>query len=195
MNLIERENLTELLQQVSRLVDLFENRDSSFIRETKHWLRQIEEVLQAARLPIAAEVAARRADIVAAERGSRPEGLILPARASKSRIRQAVAIHSLVEAESTVLAALERVEGAYSQAEQIIRGVLVTANRKGVFNNDIQPPFTLAVLRGLWSRLLADETIRLHTSQILAFIGYRDALNLIGKVLEEWAREQNEMKA
>lgn len=189
MNLTQFETINDYLQQVSVLVDLYDKKHSSFNIEVKRWFRQTELALHVARLPIVATIAARRANILAAERGTRPEGIALPKRASKRRICDAVAIHSLSDVQSIVLEALSTDQDAYSQAERLIRSVLVTANRKGVLNNGIQPPFTAANVRDLWRDMVADETVGMHTSQVLSLVSFRDALTLISRVLNEWAHE------
>jgi len=191
MNLFELEKLSALLLHVPRLVDLYENKDYVFIREVKRWFAETEYILKIARLPVVSDVAAWRASIIAAERGLRPEELKLPELASKGRVRDAVAIHSLGEAQKKVLAAVERDHDTFFQADKMLRGILVTASRKGIFNNETQPPFTPEKLKSLWTRLIADEDVGLPTSQVLAIIGYRDALALVQRILEEWAQDQN----
>jgi hypothetical protein len=71
MLILTRERLNQQLQQVGRLVDLYQAHDSNFIEQVVRWLSKIEEHLQQMRNPLSSYVAAERARILAAHDGFR----------------------------------------------------------------------------------------------------------------------------
>jgi hypothetical protein len=191
MRLSQVENLNSLLLDVPRLVDLYEGRQSTFVSETKQWLHYVERVLGAARVSGVAEVAAQRSTIIAAEHGVSPKDLVLPERSSRRRMREAVTMQSLREAQAVVSDAISEPEKAFAQGERVLRSLLALANRKGLLNDGLQPPFAEEKLKGLWALLVADPDIGESAGQVVAMTGYRDALLLTQRILESWLREQN----
>lgn len=191
MDLIEYERLNSLLQRVPDLVDLYEQREFTFLSEAKGWMRDIEEVLRGANSPIVSDIASRRADIIYAERGNRPASIVVPARSSKRKVAEATAIQSLNDAQSAVLSAVSEDMEIFSRADKSIRGLLVVATQKGLLNNSVQPPYTMPVLRTLWSTLVSDDTIGPPAAQLLGLLRFRDALIMLGRILEEWRDDQN----
>jgi hypothetical protein len=191
MDLIEYERLNSLLQRVPVLVDLYEQREFKFLSEVKSWLRDTEDVLRGANSPIVSDISSHRAEIISAERGNRPVSVSLPARSSKRKVAEATAIQSLNSAQSSVLSVISDDLDAFTRADKSIRSLLVVANQKGLLNNNIQPPYTMPLLRNLWSALVSDDTIGTHTAQLLGLLRFRDALIMLGRVLEEWRVDQN----
>lgn len=191
MDLIELERLNAELQRVPGLIDLYENREYRFTGDVKDWLQDVEQVLRAANVSIISDIAAGRGEIISAERGNRPASVSLPARATKRKVTESTALHCLNQAQSTILSAISADQETLEQAEKSLRGLLVVAKQRGILNNGIQPPFTMPVLRQFWGSLVADETIGPHTAGLLGLLRFRDALIMLGRVLDEWRADQN----
>jgi hypothetical protein len=189
VNLSGLDHLTALLQQVPSLVDLYGQKDPSFVPAVKDWCQLTERVLQSQRLPVVSKIAAFRGVILATERGSPPQGFSLSSRQTKRRLVEAVCLHFLHDAQAAILGVMSPHLERFSQAEQIVRNSLTVASRKGILNNSFQPPFTEHMLKALWKELISDESIGGGISQVLAMVGFRDGLNLLRRTLEAWARE------
>lgn len=71
-----RETLLGHLQQTSRLVDLYQQHEASFVAEVVAWMACVEESLGQLRLPLVSLVAAERARILSVGDGYRDPALV-----------------------------------------------------------------------------------------------------------------------
>lgn len=187
------EGLDALLLDVPRLVGLFEDREWGFVDDVKAWLGRVEMVLQSARSSAVSEVAACRAEILAAEAGTPIASITLPPRTTRRKVRDAVALSSLTQGQELVREATASSREAVDQSRRVLRGLLATAGNRGLFDGDVRPPFETPVLTRLWSRMVADEIIGPSATQVLALMGFGDTIVLLRRILAEWAEEQRSL--
>ncbi len=93
LRIVNLEEIQSILLRIPYLVDLQDQRDSSFEPDVKDWLSKCEKVLENNRLPASGNIAAFRALLISAERGVTPTEVTFHGRSTRRKIREAAAAY------------------------------------------------------------------------------------------------------
>lgn len=190
MKLALGEGLESLLGRVPNLVDLYEKNGKAFPELLKAWLREAEKLLTSSRKPQAAELAALRGVIVAAERGVHNSSVALPPRATKRKAAAAVGILSLDRAQQALQVVLGTIVEDVDEARMVLKQLLMVAAQRGLISQQWAGPGAVSSkIQGLWQTLAQDKETRPGTQRILLLLSFHDAQTLMEEILTEWSTD------
>lgn len=183
LNVVQCEEISALLRQVSRLVDKLEARQSSFVDDVLAWLRQTEATLENNRLAAVSQVAACRAMLIEAARGVHNKDVVFVGRATPRKIQEATASMVLQRSNELLHSVIAERQVVFQEAEGISRRVLAVAEAKGLLRecNDGRPhqQFLQCVQR----KVAADSDLASAYVHLIALVGKSDVLVFIDRAL------------
>lgn len=183
LRIVNLEEIQNLLLRIPLLVDMQEKKDTNFALEVKRWLAGVERVLENNRLAIAGRIATLRAELISAEIGILPKGIVAHGRLTPRKIRDATAAAELREAGELILSHIEQDKARIAEAERLCRQLMAIAKAKGI-------PSTLPgitdhteMLKALWHLLRNDSDIAPGTVNMEGLVGLNDALVILDRTL------------
>jgi hypothetical protein len=182
LGLLQLEEIHASLLCAPALVDALERHDPGFPGAVKEWLAQVEQVLVRNRLPLAAEVAALRGTVIAAEGAGAPPAPSPGRRTTPRRAREAAAAAALSKATTLVAEAIRGTETQLAEAERLMRQIVALAERKGL----LPPRFPGTPRPGLlplWAALRDDPELGAVATHIAGLAGPDSALILLDRAL------------
>lgn len=181
------DQLYDLLAKTSHLVSLYAAKDSSFIPSLETWLTQAEMVLEKNRQPQLAEIAALRAQLLAASHAVYDKNaFIVPAIVGHRKIFNASAAVILSRAQSTLSGLHATFSIRKEEAEKYLRQMILISIQKDTFNHVWNSDVNIsAKLMSLWQSFCADNDLVQGTRQVLLSVHYVDALRLLGETIDD----------
>jgi hypothetical protein len=183
LRIVNIEELRQMLNSLSGLVDLQQRRDSSFDEKTKTWLAKLEKILESNRLMQVGEVAVLRGLILAAENGIIPPGVEIPARPNKRKIVEGAVTFSLRQASSIVSSFLQKEIERISDAERMMRQLIAMAKAKGLIQQLPNGNDHTEALSFIWRSLSNDQELAPGTINVEGLVGPHDALIILDRII------------
>lgn len=183
LRIVNIEEIQNILSSISRLVDLQQQRDSSFDEKVKLWLAKLERILESNRIMQGGEVATLRGIILSAENGIIPHGIEIHGRSSKRKIVEAAITFSLRKASSLVLDFLQKEVDRVSDAERMMRQLLAMAKAKGLIQQIPNGSDHTEVLKFIWLTLSGDPELAPGTINVEGLVGPHDALIVLDRII------------
>jgi hypothetical protein len=180
LRIVSLEKIHETLLQVPALVDQFERRELNFLEAVRTWLTQTEKLLSDSRLPVVAQVAALRATLLSAERGSSP-GANAVGRSGARKLKDATAADVLGKAQGLIAGAISEDAARLAEGERLAQKLAMVAARKGLVPADVQT--NGEALGATWRAMSADIDIGAATTHLAGLVGSHDALILLSRML------------
>ena len=173
------EEIERQLLDVPGMVDSYERRDSDFVRRLVGWLVDLERAFQQNRLPAAGAIAVERAQVVSAERGVVPEGVVVQGRMTRRKLTDAAAIHALRSAAGLAASSIEADRERHRQAREMVCRMVAMAVAKqlrgfGRGDRDCSDA-------DRWNSLWNDPDPRGGAIQLQGLVGHSDALILLNR--------------
>jgi len=147
------------------------------------WLKRSETALGNCRLPAAAEIAALRSRLVSAERGAAPNDVTVSGRATRRKLRDAVAVMAVDRAGTTLQQATTEARTRVGEAERLLKQVLAVAQQKG-YSLELGDNGRWSRLVGLIQTLRQDGDLAGATTHAVGLVGGQDAMILLDRSLE-----------
>lgn len=182
LRLLQLEELEALLLEVPALVSLYERRDSAFAGAVALWLKRSETALGNCRLPAAAEIASLRSRLVSADRGATPAEITMRGRATRRKLRDAVAVMAVDRAGGTLQQATSEARSRVGEAERLLKQVLAVAQQKG-YPLDLGTESRWSQLVGLMQALRQDGDLAPAATHAVGLVGGQDAVILLDRCL------------
>lgn len=180
------EEIHRKLMQIPQLIDRYAAGDESFIQNTLSWFCEVEKILLANRLTIAAELATMRASIISAHRAPASSSTLHLRRREKRRGADATAATTLRSAVELITRRIDQDLALIGNAEKATYELVILARQLKLIPDDFEPKQAYSHLRPLWDQLAANEQTAKHTTYIRSVVGPGDALILLDRVLAQW---------
>ncbi len=185
MNIPSLDVVQELLLQAPSMVDMYDRHDRAFPPSVKEWLVRMEELMAKSKVPIASNLAMLRSMIVSSERGTVPDGIVLPGKLTRSRIMETVSIAVFRKAVDIVTEEIKPQLTRVRESEELMRQLVAYGTRKNLIIGLGTIPDRTARLMATWSNLSRDPEIGVATSRVVGLVGMYDALILLDRELPE----------
>lgn len=182
LRLINLEEIQNELLAGPELVNLAQNKDSTFIVQTKNWLVKMESILKNNKIPEASRISAMRGTIIAAELGNMPVEIINQKNASRSKVKQIAALHILKQATDTVFSLIQKDADRVTESEKIMNQILSVAKAKGLIK-DIPDDRPTEILKAWWTQLSNDHDVAPGVISIEGLVGPHDSWILFDRAL------------
>ena len=179
------EELGGLLRQVPGLVDKLEGRQPGFHEALLAWLRAVETVLEANRLPVVSEVASLRGLLVQSARGLQNPEVKVEGRPSRRKVREATGAHVLHRCTGLLQALLRGPLSAIEDADRIAQQLAAVARAKGYVADCLREPGHSASIAHLKQRLSSDPDTAAAWVHMAGLVGQQDADILLDRSLPE----------
>jgi flavin-binding protein dodecin len=179
-------NLEEIQQQLLELpgiVRAYEERTGDFADQARAWMVRLEEALKNNQLPAAGAIAALRAMVISAERGTLPPGLAFVGTPTVRKARDAAASEAIRRAEETVSGVLRADLAQVDEARRLVRQMLAVAQRKGLPVTTRDAPSISDAINGLWAACLRDAELAAAATRVNGLVGPFNALVLLSREL------------
>lgn len=176
--------IQETLLRVPQLVQEFEKQDAAFHESVKVWLGDLERLLSENQQSIAAEVATLRGALIAVSRlGVVPPGTEFRDRPTRSKIRNASAMHALQDAQALLTSEFRTPITQIAEADRMARMLLASAVQKGLLplkrGRRRRPPEALEI----WEAFSVDEELRQGLVHLTGLVGDANAAVIVVGVL------------
>ena len=184
LDIVNHEEIRRILLLIPQLVDDHERRDPAFPSKVKQWLSEAERVLSGNRMTVAADVAALRSTLIAAERGIVPSGLVIQGRPTRRRTLEAAAVDVLRRAEELVSSSIAADTARFAKAEQLARELVAFAARKGIVRElkATSRPETAQTME-FWKAVVNDKELGPYATQLTASIRAHDLSIVLDRAL------------
>lgn len=183
LRIINLEEIQGMLLSISGLVDLHEQGRPDFVESLKQWLSKLEKVLDANRMPAAGNIAALRATLISAERGTIPAEIELHSRATGRRIREATAAFVLRQTSEIISSSIQKDSERVAEAERLARQLVTLAKAKGLIQGSLSGGSSMDKLRAVWHTMSADPTLSPGTLNAEGLVGPYDALIILDRII------------
>jgi len=183
LRIVNIEEIQNMLGGISGLVDMQQGLDPNFNEKVKLWLAKLEKILESNRIIQVGEVAALRGLILSAENGIIPPGIEIHGRSNKRRIVEAAVTLSLRQSSSLVSDFLQREVDRVSDAERMMRQLLMLAKAKGLIQQIPNGSDHTEVLKYIWHTLSDDPEIAPGTINVEGLVGPHDALIILDRII------------
>src|SRR3954470_15870080 len=183
LTLLQYEHLGELLREVPSLVDALEERRPGFASDVVEWLRRVEGSLEDNRLPAVSQIAAGRAQLIEARRGTLPSGMVIAGRPTTRKIQEATAARVLERSSDVLHATIGEREATFQEAEKVTAQLVVVAGAKGIVAACEDGNTHAGMLRCVQQTLAADGDLAGGYAHLLALVGSTDVIILLDRAL------------
>lgn len=184
LRIVSFEEIQMLINEISGLVDLYENKDPDFSVKVKMWLKRMEKTLENNRLPLSGKIGALRSMIIAAEQGIIPESVQFSGQPTRKKIKNATAIKVLQNAGDTVSNIIIKDYERFNEAEKQIRQILSVIKVKGLLNEfSEQKNFDTQTLKNIWQIIRSDNDLIQGAVNVESLVGLYDALIILNRQL------------
>lgn len=129
----------------------------------------------------AAELAALRGTLIAAEKGIVPQGLSVRGRVTSRKLVAAAASHVLDAAVRLLSDAIRSPIAQMTDAERLARHLVVAGQRKGLIVRS--GALGMDAIRTSWLACSQDPELAAWTVQLEGALGFRDALTVFSRVV------------
>lgn len=174
MQLLEIENL---LMETIELSKSFKNKELKFASHVVQWLERFEEVLKNNKMSESGILAAKKAMILAADRGCIPEHLSIKGRETKMKWKNAAAIHALQFVTNLVEKSIEQDKRRREDAVEVALKIAAHAELKRL------PGFgelhSMVSDEDRWSIIMQDPDVRGGALQLQGLMGKIDSIVLL----------------
>ena len=183
LRIVNIEEIQNMLNSVSGLVDVQQRHDSTFDEKVKMWLAKLEKILENNKIMFAGEIATLRATILAAENGIIPPGMEMYGRTGKRKIVEAAATLSLRNASHLVTDYLRKEVDRVADAERMMRQIISMAKAKGLITAIPNGSDHTEMLKSIWLTLTADPELAPGTINVEGLVGPHDALIVLNRIM------------
>lgn len=150
------------------------------------WMKKLETLLAAKRLPVAATVASHRAVLIAANRGRIHEEIEMLGKPGRSKLVIATASLVLEWTVSAVRVLLEPEEARYAEAASLAMQLVAVAQAKGMVAHDVgDGPSGVESIIGWLDSASADPDLAGGFAKLAALVGRKDSLRLLSRSLAQ----------
>lgn len=192
MRIVNYEEIKRLLFEIPRLIDLFEERSHLFSKKTKYWLKKAEDILKKNNLVITSSLAVLRGQLISAERGMIPEGIVFHGKTSKNKLRDAVAASVLQKANDIIHSAVKETENKIEKANTLIKNLVVLAEKKGIIHKNLVFENHSEMLKSIWNLMDSDQDLVSGTTSLNGLVGKYDAMILLDRELPGYVQVEKE---
>ena len=179
LTVAQYEELVDLLQEVPALVDELEARDSSFLDNVLAWMKRLEKALTRNRLPVVAQVAVHRAELLQAARGVDRGGLRVAGRPSTGKIRDATAAFLLARSAEAVQDTIRERQKVFDEAGRVGQQLLAIARAKRLHEPYLWDDATQASLQHLCEQMATDSDVGSLYAHLAGMVGRTDVLVIL----------------
>jgi hypothetical protein len=181
------DQLYDLLAQGPGLVTQYEKKDTSFVASLNGWLVECESVLQKNRRPEVGEIAAIRAQLLAASNAVYDKtAFSLPAKGGTRKNFHASAAVLFKNAIHVLSALYTTFAARRDEAEKFLRQMVLISLQKNLFYPIWNSNLGLSQkLNSLWQSFTAEKDLVQGTRQVLSSVHYVDALRLLAETIDD----------
>ena len=183
LRIVNLEEIQNHLLRVPAIVQLSQQRDINFISETKKWLTQLECTLKNNQLPVSANIAALRGNIISSEQGNIPTGIRFEGHATKRKIKEATASQSLSQAVDIITCSIQKDVDRINEAERVTRQLVSIAKNKGLITELPHGKNFSAILQHIWKKMAADQILSQGVVSVEGLVGPNDALLVLDRTI------------
>lgn len=187
LNVAQYEEISALLQQVPRLVDRLESRQSGFAEGVLAWLKQAETALQSNRLPVVSQVASCRAMLIAAARGVQAKEVVFVGRPTPRKVQDATAGMALERGNELLHGVIAERQGVFQDAERIAGQVIAVAAARGLVGECGGGQSHHQFLQCVQQKVAADPDLASACAHLVALVGKTDILVFLDRALAKAA--------
>lgn len=178
------EAIQAALLELPSVVDTLEDVGSQAV-EVSQWMKRLETLLAAKRLPVAATVASHRSVLIAANRGRIHEDIEILGKPSRSKLVLATASMVLERAVSDVRSVLDPEEARFTEGARLAMQLVAVAQAKGVVAPDPGTPPEIESVVSWLDSASADPDLTGGFANLTALVGRSDSLTLLVRSLEQ----------
>jgi hypothetical protein len=182
------DQINDLLRQSSRLINLYEQKDISYIPSLTSWLEETETVLKNNQRPQVSEIAGIRAQLLSASNGVYEKNIFhIPSSGSNRKVFHAIAAILFNNAQNILNNQFSIFYTHKEEAEKYARQIILISLQKDSFYPIWKSSLGLSErLNMLWQSFVADKDIVQGTRQILSSVNLADALRIMDEIITEW---------
>ena len=180
LRLANLEQLEGMLLEAPALVQKFEKREGDFLQSVGTWLLEAEEALTNNRLPAAAEIAARRSEFIASQRGF-SIGRPLPKRVSARKAREAHAADLLTRACNVLNTIVAPRRAQVDEAERMMMQIIAIADRMSLIRPSQNGESHTSYLQMVFQTLYDRPELSSLTVRIIGILGKTDTLVVLDR--------------
>ncbi len=182
LRFINLEEIQNELLAAPELVNLAQNKDSTFITQIKSWLVKMESILKSNKIPEASRISALRGAIISAELGVMPVEINSQKNTSGSKLKYITALYILKQVTDTVFSLIQKDVDRVAESEKIMNQILSVAKAKGLIK-DIPVDRSTEILKAWWIQLSKDHDIAPGVISIEGLVGPYDSWILFDRAL------------
>jgi hypothetical protein len=183
LRIVNLEEIQNLLLRVPGIVELNEQRDINFVPTTKKWLTQLECVLKNNNLPVSANIAALRGNIISSEQGNIPTGISFEGHVTKRKIKEATASQAISQAVDIITCSIQNDVNRINEAERVTRQLVSIAKSQGLITELPHGKNFSAILQHIWRKMAADQVLSQGVVSVEGLVGPNDALLVLDRTL------------
>lgn len=183
LNLVQVEEISALLKEVPRLVDRLENRRSDFWDGVHTWLKQAENILQNNRLPAVSQVAACRAMLLQAARGTQCGEITFAGKSTQRKIRDATATMVIQRCNQLLHEIIAERQTVFQEADRLARQLIAVAEANGIIRNCRSNSPHQAFLQCVQMSIGADPNLVGVYTHLVALVGKVDVLIFLDRAI------------
>jgi hypothetical protein len=183
LRIVNLEEIQNLLLRVPYIVDLNEQRDSSFVSAVKKWLTELETVLKNNHMHFSANVAALRGNLISVDHGSIPTGISIKGRITKRKVREATASQSVSQAVDIVSCNIQKDVERVTEAERIMGQLVSIAKTKGIITRVPKGKNFTDALKAIWKTMAGDQVLCQGVVSVEGLVGPHDALLILDRTI------------
>ncbi|MFA5363584.1 MAG: hypothetical protein WC325_00180 [Candidatus Bathyarchaeia archaeon] len=153
------EEIQNLLLRVPNIVELSEQHDPNFVPAVKRWLTELETALKNNNLPVSANIASLRGNLISTDQGNIPAGINVKGTITKRKLREATATHSISQAVDIVTNIIQKDAERVGEAQRITRQLVAIAKSKGLITQIPNGASFSDMLKTVWKTMSTDQVL------------------------------------
>ncbi|MCB0721646.1 MAG: hypothetical protein KDC73_07755 [Ignavibacteriae bacterium] len=135
IHLPQVEELQKREMEIPGLIDSLKDRSGNFFNSCLEWIHELSDYMKKNNIPESADISLLEGRLIMAERGQVEGDIAFKSRASKSKIKEAVGVEALREAQNVILRIIQNPVMRIEEAASLIRQICAIAEHKGLLQN------------------------------------------------------------
>jgi hypothetical protein len=183
LRIVNLEEIQNLLLRVPNIIELSEQHDPAFVPSTKKWLTELENALKNNNLPVSANIASLRGNLISTDQGNIPVGISIKGNITKRKLREATATQSITQAVDIVSGIIQKDAERVAEAQRITRQLVAIAKSKGLIKEIPHGKNFSDMLKAVWKAMSTDQVLAQGVVSVEGLVGPNDALLVLDRTL------------